>query len=55
VRDMFGSSAFSRLEAIVWFDEDKEADWRIDSSPAAAAALREALSSGAELLAARSW
>ncbi len=32
VDDMLNSTAFPRVEAIVWFNEDKEADWRIESS-----------------------
>ena len=34
-----------RLEVtgMVWFDHDKETDWRITSSPASAAAMAEAL------------
>jgi mannan endo-1,4-beta-mannosidase len=46
VRDMFAPSTrerFPRLSMVVWFDEDKEADWRIASSPDARAAFREAL------------
>lgn len=31
------------VAAFVWFDHDKEADWRIASSPASAAAMRAAL------------
>ena len=31
------------VTALVWFDHLKEADWRIDSTPESAAALREAL------------
>lgn len=31
------------VTAFVWFDHDKEADWRIASSPASAAAMRAAL------------
>lgn len=31
---------FPRLTAIIWFDEDKEADWRVASSRAAANAFR---------------
>ncbi len=37
-------AGYPRLSAVFWFDEDKraagEADWRIDSSPAALAAIR---------------
>jgi hypothetical protein len=31
------------VEALVWFHLDKEADWRIDSSPASATAFRQGL------------
>ncbi len=31
------------VAAFVWFDHAKEADWRIASSPASAAAMRAAL------------
>ncbi len=41
VREMLSSTRFDRLEAIVWFNEDKEADWRIESSPASLAAFRD--------------
>ena len=43
VRAMFASRAFPKVEAIVWFDENKEADWRINSSGAALTAFRETL------------
>jgi len=45
VREMFATagSAFPRLEALIWFDEHKEADWRIASRPEVLAAFREAL------------
>lgn len=33
---------FPRVETLVWFDTDKERDWRISSSPASLAAFREA-------------
>jgi beta-mannanase len=36
-------SAQSDIEAVVWFNADKEVDWRFDSSPTSAAAMREAL------------
>jgi beta-mannanase len=35
--------SYPRVEAVVWFDENKETDWRIDSSPAALAAFRRAV------------
>jgi hypothetical protein len=31
---------FPRVSAVVWFDVQKEADWRVDSSPASLAAFR---------------
>ena len=43
VRDLFASTAFPRLEALVWFDEDKEADWRITSAPDVVAAVQASL------------
>lgn len=35
----------SRVDALVWFDADKETDWRVDSSPASLAAFRRVLAS----------
>ena len=43
IADMFATQAFPRLAAIVWFNENKEADWRINSSPRALAAFKEEL------------
>jgi hypothetical protein len=43
IRAMFATTAFPRLEAIVWFNEDKETDWRIESSPARCDAFASAL------------
>ncbi len=43
VRSMLASTAFDRLDAIIWFDEQKHADWRIDSSPAVVEAFRAGL------------
>ena len=40
---MLASTAFPRLEAIVWFNQDKEQDWRIDSSDRSLQTFREAL------------
>jgi beta-mannanase len=31
---------FARIRSVVWFDANKETDWRIDSSPASLAAFR---------------
>lgn len=42
VRSMFASAAsFRRLAALVWFDADKECDWRAATTPALRAAFRE--------------
>lgn len=46
VTDAFATqlpSYFPNIRAVVWFNRDKEADWRIDSSPASLAAFREVL------------
>jgi hypothetical protein len=43
VRDMLTSRAFPRIQAVVWFDENKETDWRIGSSAESLAAFQEAL------------
>jgi len=53
VRNMFASTAFPRLQAIIWFDEDKEADWRVASAPDVVAAFREALARPRDALALR--
>lgn len=34
------STAFPRITTLVWFDEDKERDWRLTSSPSALTAIR---------------
>lgn len=44
VKEMFASTAFPRLAAIIWFNEDKEADWRINSSVDAISAFQQGLS-----------
>lgn len=44
VVDMFADSVrFPRLDAIVWFNEDKETDWRINSSAATLASFQDVL------------
>jgi hypothetical protein len=43
VLDMFNSQAFPRLDAIVWFNENKETDWRVSSSPRALATFQAVL------------
>ena len=35
---------FKRVEAVLWFDENKETDWRVVSSPEALRAFRQAVS-----------
>jgi Glycosyl hydrolase family 26 len=37
--------AFPKIKAVVWFNENKETDWRIESSPAAQMAFANAISS----------
>jgi Glycosyl hydrolase family 26 len=44
INSMFASTAFPRIEALVWFNENKETDWRIDSSAEALQAFRNGLS-----------
>ena len=44
IRDALGTQVprrFDRIEAVLWFDESKEADWRVTSSPEALRAFRE--------------
>jgi len=36
---------FPRIRAVIWFDENKESDWRVDSSATALAAYRQVVSS----------
>lgn len=40
VSDMLASTAFPRLEALIWFDEHKEADWRMVADADVALAFR---------------
>ncbi|MFM8594012.1 MAG: endoglucanase, partial [Chloroflexota bacterium] len=35
--------AFPQVRAMVWFDEDKECDWRVNSSPSSLDAFSSAL------------
>jgi hypothetical protein len=37
---------FGKVRAMVWFDREKETDWRVDSSPASLAAFRAILTTG---------
>lgn len=45
IRDAFASTAFPRIRALIWFDADKERDWRVQSSDASLQAMRQVLSS----------
>ncbi len=44
IRAMFSCHAFPRLEAVIWFNQKKEADWRMDSSSQALSAFQDSLS-----------
>ena len=41
IKEMLDNRAFPRVEAVVWFHERKEADWRANSSKRAAKAFRD--------------
>lgn len=43
IRQAMRTTAFPRLTALVWFDERKERDWRVNSSRGSLRALRRAL------------
>lgn len=53
VREMFATTGFERIEALVWFNENKEADWRIDSDVATLHAFRQVLGAGTTVAAVR--
>jgi Glycosyl hydrolase family 26 len=40
IHDLFAFTDEQRIRALIWFDVEKEADWRLGSSPGAAAAFR---------------
>lgn len=48
IRDMGAQLAgrFSNVRAVVWFDADKETDWRVSSSPASLRAFRSVVAAG---------
>lgn len=46
VRDMLASTAFPRITALVWFNQDKETDWRIDAAADVIEAARAGLAGG---------
>jgi hypothetical protein len=41
IRSMLASTSFPRVVALVWFNERKEADWRLESSSRSLAAFRD--------------
>ena len=41
-------SKFPRVHAVIWFNENKETDWRVNSSPQSLAAYREVAASLAQ-------
>ncbi len=46
VADAFRAARAGGVEALVWFEFDKETDWRLASDPAAVAAVRAAVAGG---------
>jgi putative cell wall-binding protein len=49
VADMFASisSTYTRIKGVIWFDANKEQDWRVDSSAASLAAFKQGVASWA--------
>ena len=43
ITDMFAATTFPRIEAVCWFQGNKERDWRVNSSTDALKAIRKAL------------
>ena len=43
IRDLFELAADRGVRGLIWFQHDKETDWRVDSTPAAAAAFRQSV------------
>jgi Glycosyl hydrolase family 26 len=41
ISNMLSSTAFPRINAVVWFNENKETDWRIESSQQSLTAFRD--------------
>ncbi len=41
IQDMLSSSNFPRVDAVIWFNENKETDWRIESSENSLNAFRQ--------------
>ena len=40
IREMFDLATEKGVRGLIWFEHDKETDWRVESTPAAAAAFR---------------
>ena len=49
VRDTLSRARAEEVAAVVWFEFEKETDWRLSESPAAAAAARDVVRSGSWL------
>jgi hypothetical protein len=49
ITNMFTSKAFPRVEAVVWFDENKETDWRIASTDKSLAAFQFGLANSLQV------
>jgi beta-mannanase len=43
ITDMMSARAFPRIDTVIWFNEAKERDWRIESSRGSLRAMRRAL------------
>jgi hypothetical protein len=48
VENMLASTSFPRIEALVWFNENKETDWRMESSDDSLSAFKEGLADESE-------
>lgn len=46
IRSAFSTTSMPRLQAVVWFDEQKERDWRVASSSSSLRAIRAAVGRG---------
>ena len=46
VADALRAARAGGVDALVWFEFDKETDWRLASDPAAVAAVRAAVAGG---------
>ncbi len=53
VANMLTTTAFPRIQALIWFNQNKEVDWRIDNATAVVQAARANLAPGSTSLASR--